>query len=127
MSISVDISIGEFLDKLSILEIKLEKIADIKKRQNIQKEHDLYTALLERAQYPQNDINGLMEKLRKVNLVLWETEDEIRLKEMRGEFDGEFIKLARTVYKTNDQRAAIKRQANETFHSDLVEEKSYQG
>ena len=127
MSISVDISIGEFLDKLSILGIKLEKISDVKKRQNIQKEHDLYMALLDRSQYPQDELNELMEKLRKINLMLWETEEEIRLKEMRSEFDGEFIELARTVNITNNERTTIKRQANEKLRSDLIEEKSYQG
>lgn len=126
MSVLLEISIGDFLDRLSILEIKLEKIADKQKRLNIEKEHRVYLSRLENAQYPKNEVKQLLNKLREVNLRLWEVEDEIRLKEKHRQFDERFIELARSVYKTNDLRAKLKRQANETFGSELVEEKSYQ-
>jgi hypothetical protein len=126
MSVLLEISIGDFLDRLSILEIKLEKIADKQKRLNIEKEHRVYLSRLENAQYPKNEVKQLLNKLREVNLRLWEVEDEIRLKEKHRQFDERFIELARSVYKTNDLRSKLKRQANETFGSELVEEKSYQ-
>ncbi len=126
MTIQIELSIGDFLDRLSILDIKLEKIDDIQKRQNIKKEQDLYLAKLEQSQYPEEQIKLFVNQLREVNQVLWVIEDAIRLKESQKQFDEEFIELARSVYKTNDHRAKIKRQANETLGSDLVEEKSYQ-
>ncbi|NNE37711.1 MAG: hypothetical protein HKN08_05345 [Gammaproteobacteria bacterium] len=127
MSVLVEISIGDFLDKLSILKIKMEKISDQNKRHNIKKEHDLYLAKLDQAQHSKQDVDAILEKLLEVNLALWEIEDEIRAKERNQQFDEGFIELARSVYKTNDLRAKIKRHANESLGSRLVEEKSYQG
>ncbi len=81
MTIQIELSIGDFLDRLSILDIKLEKIDDIQKRQNIKKEQDLYLAKLEQSQYPEEQIKLFVNQLREVNQVLWVIEDAIRLKE----------------------------------------------
>ena len=125
--ITVPISPGELIDKLTILDIKLERIKDKEKLTNVKIERDL----LERvwAGSPYADAEIVSEKrveLRKINEKLWVIEDELRLKESKAEFDEEFIELARSVYFTNDRRARVKRDINIGVGSDLVEEKSYQ-
>lgn len=121
----VEVSTGEVLDKISILEIKLHKIEDSKKLANIRKEHlSLLKELnLENATTMLTD--ELYQNLLTINLSLWHTEDQLRQKEKLQEFDEEFINLARSVYILNDERAQIKRQINEKTNSLLVEEKSY--
>jgi len=125
MNITIEISIGEFLDKLSILKIKLEKISGVDKKKNVAKEHDLYAEKIKMIGSPETEIEMFLEKLKDINLTLWEIEDLIRSKENKKEFDEEFISLARSVYKTNDLRSKIKRQVNEQLKSGLIEEKSY--
>jgi len=125
MTITTEISIGEFLDKLTILQIKQERIGDPEKLINISKELD---ALLEHWKlYEQEgmEIGNELEALRLVNEKLWETEDLIREKEAAGKFDQEFIALARSVYITNDERSRIKKTINQKLHSGFIEEKSY--
>ena len=119
----INISIGEVVDKVSILEIKLEKIKASDKLKNVRKE---YTLLMNALKEESID-NSFSEyqALKKVNLKLWEIEDEIRIKELKQEFDEEFIHLARSVYINNDERAAIKKEINLKFDSDLIEEKEY--
>jgi hypothetical protein len=123
--LTVKISPGEFLDKLTILEIKAERIQDQAKRKNVCRELESLRADWTAA--PRAAVDDLMRELRAVNEALWEIEDRIRVKESSRAFDAEFIELARSVYQTNDRRTAIKRALNVVLESDLIEEKSYTG
>lgn len=125
MSITTEISVGEFLDKLTILQIKQDRIEDGPKKANINKELNVLTDIWQRSSFSAGDINSDIEQLRQVNEKLWDIEDDIRAKESMGEFDEHFIQLARSVYITNDRRARIKKAINEKLGSGLVEEKSY--
>jgi len=119
----IEVATGEILDKLSILELKLFFIEDSIKKANIQKEYATLRAAADTFEiYP----HQLYDKLRDINTALWHIEDNIRIKERNGEFDDEFIELARSVYKTNDRRAAIKKEINIATGSLLVEEKQYE-
>ena len=121
-TILAPISIGELIDKITILEIKQKYMTGIKLK-NINKEMKLLKNIL---QDKNLEINiDLIKNLKKVNKKLWEIEDNIRIKESNQEFDEEFIKLARSVYIENDKRASIKKEINQMYNSDLVEEKSY--
>ena len=121
-TIIAPISIGELIDKITILEIKQINMTGIKLK-NINKEMKLLKNIL---QDKNLEINiDLLKNLKKVNKKLWEIEDNIRIKESNQEFDEEFIKLARSVYIENDKRASIKKEINQKYNSDLVEEKSY--
>ena len=121
-TILAPISIGELIDKITILEIKQIYMTGIKLK-NINKEMKLLKNIL---QDKNLEINiDLIKKLKKVNKKLWEIEDNIRIKERNQEFDEEFIELARSVYIENDKRASIKKEINQKYNSDLVEEKSY--
>jgi len=126
MLLSVQTSPGEFLDKLTILEIKAERIADAAKLANVRRELELLRATWSASPLAARDVSALRAELRAVNERLWEIEDHIRLKDAHAAFDHEFIELARSVYRNNDRRAAIKRQLNLALGSDLLEEKSYQ-
>jgi hypothetical protein len=122
--VSVPISFGELIDKIVILEIKATKIYDIEKLAHIRDELALLTAA--RVNFlPDGDIGRLEAELKQANEALWEIEDRIRDCERDKNFGPEFIALARSVYKTNDRRAAIKRQINDLVGSAIVEEKSY--
>ena len=121
-SILIPISIGELIDKITILEIKQLNITGIK-LQNINKEAKLLKNILQDKEL-EIDID-LINNLKEVNKNLWEIEDNIRLKESKQEFDNEFIQLARSVYKENDKRASLKKIINKKYNSELVEEKSY--
>lgn len=125
MSIHIKVSIGEFLDKLSILEIKQQRIRDPNKLANIEEELVELRRSWDASGYAGADIASLLERLKETNQELWDIEDRIREKEAAGDFDADFIELARTVYFTNDRRAAIKRELNEKLGSGLIEEKSY--
>jgi len=125
MSIKTDISVGEFLDKLTILQIKRARISDDAKLININKELEVLQELWRRSGYVKTDLSAEREDLRLVNEQLWDIEDDIRDKEARGEFDSAFIELARAVYVTNDRRAKIKKTINTKLGSGIVEEKSY--
>ena len=121
-TIFAPISIGELIDKITILEIKQIYMTGTKLK-NINKEMKLLKNIL---QDKNLEINiDLIENLKKINKKLWEIEDNIRIKESNQEFDEEFIKLARSVYIENDKRASIKKEINQKYNSDLVEEKSY--
>ena len=126
MQLQVPVSVGEVLDKITILQIKLAHISDAAKRVNIQNELDALLPLVASDAFTNDQVQGLMAELKAVNEVLWKIEDEIREKEAAKNFNAEFIRLARSVYTTNDKRAEIKRQINLTTGSDLVEEKSYE-
>ncbi len=123
--IRVPVSAGELLDKLTILEIKSERIGDPRKLKNVRRELALLEETWHRAVGDQVAVGDLRGQLKAVNEALWGIEDRIRAKESEGAFDSEFVELARSVYLQNDRRAALKRQLNLRLGSELVEEKSY--
>ncbi len=125
MTIQATISYGEFLDKLTILEIKKERISDKDKLQNIQNELDSATRAWQACPASKIDIQAELVALKSINEKLWVIEDDIRDKERQQSFDQGFIDLARSVYFENDTRAQIKREINLKLGSDLIEEKSY--
>ena len=123
----IEVSNGEILDKITILVIKSKMITDPVKLKNINNELDELKPFLDVVGYESNNtINSLVKELESVNEKLWNVEDKLRDKERSKQFDDEFIKLARDVYFTNDERARIKKNLNEVTNSKLVEEKSYQ-
>ncbi len=124
-ALSVPVSPGELLDKISILEIKSERISDADKRANVHRELDLLTGLWHAAGLETSEVTKLRADLRALNESLWDIEDAIRDCERRGDFGERFVELARSVYRTNDRRAAVKRAINEALGSGIVEEKSY--
>ena len=123
--IEVPISVGELVDKVTILEIKFEKIEDEDKRENIRRELDALTNVLKPLVAATPGIALLKSELRTINETLWRIEDDIRDCERRRDFGAAFVALARAVYQTNDRRAATKRKIDELAGSELVEEKSY--
>lgn len=125
MTIQATISYGEFLDKLTILEIKKERINDKDKLQNIQNELNNATTAWQNCPASKIDIQTELTALKNINEKLWVIEDDIRDKERQQSFDQSFIDLARSVYFENDTRAQIKREINLKLGSDLIEEKSY--
>ena len=126
MNVNVEISIGEFFDKVTILEIKRARISDPLKLININKELDVLNHLLTKLPFSRDKIKVEVDELRQINEKLWVIEDDIRDKEARKQFDQGFIELARLVYITNDRRSAVKRDINVKLGSDFVEEKSYE-
>ena len=125
MPLSVPTSPGEFLDKLTILELKASRIADPGKLANVRRELELLRAAWAASPYARRDVAALVASLKQVNETLWDVEDRLRAHEAEGRFDAEFVALARSVYRTNDRRAAIKRELNDTLGSELREEKSH--
>src|SRR5262245_515319 len=121
------ISIGELIDKITILEIKAERIADSAKRRNVATELAGLRAIRAQAGLETPGMEPHLSELKRLNTALWEIEDEIRELEAKRDFGARFIALARSVYQTNDQRAAVKNRINHTFGSAIVEEKSYRG
>jgi Mg2+ and Co2+ transporter CorA len=119
----IEVSNGELLDKVSILEIKMEKITDKDKLRNISKEFNLLKPL---AGEILGQVRELFTRLKDINRALWDIEDRIREFESRKDFGGKFVETARQVYRMNDERARIKKEINERTGSGLVEEKSYQ-
>ena len=126
MQLQVPVSVGEVLDKITILQIKLAHISDAAKRANIHNELDALLPLVVGDAFTTDQMQALMAELKSVNEALWDIEDDIREKEAAKSFDAEFIRLARAVYITNDKRAEIKKQINLATGSALVEEKSYE-
>ena len=122
----IPISFGELFDKLTILQIKLENLQDKNALMNVKIEYDQLHIIYNKNFLENEKAKLLIINLKKINQKLWNIEDEIREKERNKTFDEEFIKLAREVYITNDQRSHIKRNINETFDSKIIEEKSYQ-
>jgi hypothetical protein len=121
----VPISPGELIDKITILEIKSARMTDAAKLANVRTELDLLNQTWRASAYSAGDIGREWQGLREVNGRLWDIEDDIRDQERAGTFDARFIELARAVYVTNDERAALKRVINTRLGSTLVEEKSY--
>jgi hypothetical protein len=118
----IEVSIGEIIDKLSILSIKKDGIKDEKKLLNIKKEHDyLFDIVFNILEIDNNDFN----RIKDINKKLWIIEDQIRIKEKLKEFDHFFIELARSVYITNDLRSDVKKELNIKYGSNFIEEKSY--
>ncbi len=126
VSIQVPIAVGELIDKITILQIKQERIADPAKKRNVARELEALRTVRDAAIPTSAQLTQLTAQLRTVNEKLWEIEDAIRDCERAQEFAERFISLARSVYHTNDRRAALKRQINELLGSELIEEKSYQ-
>ena len=125
MNVNAQISVGEWIDKLTILEIKLAEILQPDKLDNVRREYETLLADAAPELLTSREIAALRERLKAVNAELWRIEDEIRIKERARVFDAEFIALARAVYVANDARAALKREINRISGSALVEEKSY--
>lgn len=123
--IHAPVSFGELIDKITILEIKAERIADPAKLANIRRELDALEAAWRASPASATDISASRAALKAVNERLWTIEDDIRDKEAAQAFDADFIRLARSVYFENDERARIKRDINTQLGSSLVEEKSY--
>ena len=121
----VPVSYGELLDKIAILQIKSERMADPAKLANVRNELDQLNTSWAAHPAAATDIADERARLLAVNETLWDIEDRIRLKEKAQAFDQEFIELARAVYFRNDERAAVKREINLKLGSQLVEEKSY--
>ena len=124
-TISVEIATGELIDKITILEIKLERMSDAAKLANVRIEWETLIAARDSAIAATDALDQLTAALKSVNEALWVIEDDIRDCERDDDFGDTFIKLARAVYTTNDQRARLKREINELLGSRLVEEKSY--
>ena len=125
MLVNTPISLGELVDKISILIIKQKNIADETKLDHVKKELDfLQKTLMNYVQ--QEEINNYLENLININSKLWNIEDDIRDCERKKLFDQTFIDLARSVYFTNDERAKVKNDINKIFGSELVEVKSYE-
>ncbi len=123
--ILVEIAPGELIDKITILEIKAERIADAGKRANVLVELATLSDARAAAIAPDGEIDRLATELKAVNEALWEIEDDIRDCDRDGDFGPRFVELARAVYRTNDRRAELRRAINLRLESRLVEEKSY--
>ena len=122
----VEISPGELLDKLTILQIKSQRIMDGVKLANVLQELETLAAVWANvAPHPPAELQSVTSELRTVNETLWDVEDALRRAEAAGDFGPDFVELARSVYRHNDHRSALKRQINELLGSRLMEEKSY--
>lgn len=124
MIVETPVSVGELVDKITILRIKSRRIKDQQKLININNELNKLISVFSKLEIP--DILFEFVELEDINRELWEIEDDIREKERSKQFDEEFIELARSVYITNDRRSDVKKQINLKVGSDLVEEKSYE-
>jgi hypothetical protein len=121
------IAIGELIDKITILEIKAERIVDLDKRRNIAGELEALRELQREAGLDDPRMESYAHELKALNNALWEIEDAIREREAASDFGARFVALARSVYQTNDRRARVKQAINSAFGSEIVEEKSYKG
>ncbi len=119
----IEVSIGEVVDKVTILEIKKEKFKNPEKLSNVKKEYELLKSEIEKIGVNTN--SDEFKRLKEVNLKLWHIEDDIRIEESKQNFDDKFVQLARRVYFENDVRAEIKKEINLKFGSELIEEKEY--
>ena len=126
MRIEIPVSFGELIDKLTILEIKKSEITDNEKLKNIQLEFELLNNKYQTKLKDTKELQVFYDALLKVNHKLWKIEDKIRILENNKEFNEEFIDLARSVYKLNDERFAIKNEINKTFDSEIQEQKEYE-
>ena len=123
--ILVPISPGELIDKITILQIKSERMSDAAKLANVRVELEILESTWQASPHARIDVSAEWADLKRINEQLWVIEDDIRDKERDRQFDQRFIELARAVYVTNDERAAIKRRINTKLGSRIVEEKSY--
>jgi hypothetical protein len=123
--ILVPISPGDLIDKITILEIKSERMSDATKLANVRLEFKLLMDTWSASSYSQTDIRAEWAELKRINGELWIIEDEIRDEERAQRFGEQFIKLARAVYFINDDRASVKRRINDKLGSRIIEEKSY--
>ena len=123
--VPIEVAPAELLDKITILEIKRERITDPAKLENVCRELDELVEARRRAIPPSQQLEALIGDLKAVNLAIWQVEDELRACETRQDFSRRFIDLARSVYRNNDRRAAIKRLINERLGSAILEEKGY--
>ena len=126
MQLLAPVSVGELIDKITILRIKQKKASDEQKLANVSRELEALSSTWKDNKPADLNISDLEDQLTEVNLQLWDIEDKIRAKELAKAFDQEFIDLARSVYKQNDLRAELKKQINLRSGSTLVEEKLYQ-
>lgn len=126
MTLLVAISSGELIDKMTILEIKSDRIQDGEKLRHISTELDILSSVFTKNIVMSEKLGELTTSLKKVNEALWDIEDNIRICEKERDFGKRFIELARSVYKSNDQRAEIKREINELLSSEIYEVKSYE-
>jgi tetratricopeptide (TPR) repeat protein len=124
-SVVIEAAPGELIDKITILEIKTERIQDPEKLRNVRTELATLRSARDRTILPSEPLAALTAELKSVNEALWTIEDEVRTCEREGDFGPKFVELARSVYKNNDHRAALKRQINERLGSRILEEKSY--
>jgi hypothetical protein len=124
-SIPVEISPGELLDKITILQIKNERIRDAGKLRNVRRELAALESAREHSLPPLEEVSSLIAELKKVNEAIWDAEDSLRASEKAKRFDSTFIEMARMVYWNNDRRSAIKRQVNEIYSADFIEEKEH--
>ena len=125
MALNVQVSVGEFLDKMMILEIKSERIQNEEKLVNVRRELEMLRGTWAASPLSGQDTGDLLPRLKAVDERLWEIEDNIRRQEIAGTFGEEFVRLARSVYEENDERARIKYELNTLLGSDLIEEKDY--
>jgi len=121
----MEISIGEFFDKLTILEIKRNRIKHPVKLKNIERELNRLNHLLKELPFSRKDVSDEVDELKAINEKLWIIEDELREKESQKTFDDTFIRLARAVYRNNDRRFKVKKAINQKLGSDFIEEKFY--
>jgi hypothetical protein len=124
-SVTVSIAPGELIDKITILEIKAERISDAEKLRHVRAELAMLADARDRWIFESEGLAGLIAELKSINEQLWRIEDDIRACEKRGDHGLKFIELARSVYETNDRRAAVKRRINERLGLEVIEEKSY--
>ena len=124
-NLKVPISLGELIDKITILRIKFNKINSNEAQKNISLELEKLEQILNKTMLIDSNLKNFEIKLSNINQSLWDIEDQLREKEKEKNFDKKFISLARMVYFKNDERAKIKRMINKSFGSELVEEKSY--
>ena len=124
--ILIPISPGELLDKITILEIKSERIESVEKKSNVNTELGMLDKVWTDATSEDASLKSMRKELKSINESLWVIEDDIREEERNRQFGERFIELARSVYVTNDQRANVKKRVNLHLNSEIVEEKSYQ-
>ena len=125
MNVRVEISIGEFFDKLTVLEIKRSRIEDPAKLENVDRELKGLNRLLEELPFSRKDVSDEVDELKAINEKLWVIENELRDKEAQKTFDDAFIQLSRSVYQNNDRRFEVKKAISKKLGSDFIEEKSY--
>ena len=126
MSIKIQISPGELIDKFTILDIKLNCIKEKEKTQNIRKEHKILKRQIEKNLPKSKRLSALISKLKTINKTLWDIEAQNRVCERKQDFEKKFIKLARSLYQKNDLRSSYKREINKLLGSEIIEEKSYE-